>query len=144
MATRRTQWGMSENIKRQPLGIPTGGQFAAAAHEESPVALRDKGAISEHLESVGDQAALKVNDIMPEANAENDGGGIYLTLEAGDTGFTAGCPTIATGDEHAKWYVSTSDGSFHEEHPSFDHTADPAMVASWIREQHKSLQANQR
>lgn len=36
---RRTQEGMTQNISRQPKGIPAGGQFAAAAHAESPVTL---------------------------------------------------------------------------------------------------------
>jgi len=39
MLTGRTHEGMTDHMARQPKGIPTGGQFAAAAHPEADVII---------------------------------------------------------------------------------------------------------
>lgn len=93
-----------------------------------------------NLEVIGDRAAADVYALMDHSmvTAANDGAGLYLSITLASTDeewMIAGCPTLAADNEHARWYVSSGDGSFHADHPSFEHDADPEAVKQWIMEQ---------
>ena len=82
-----------------------------------------------------DKATLKVQDLIEKAESHNDGDGIYLRIPAAtkDEEILAGCPVSATSDPKTTWYVETPGGE-HEDHPTYTHDTDPALVAAWIRE----------
>lgn len=93
-----------------------------------------------NLEVIGNRAASEVYALMDHTmvSAENDGGGIYLSISLASTDnewMVAGCPTLVADDEHAHWYISSGNGSFHAEHPAFQHDAAPEQVKAWLLEQ---------
>lgn len=81
------------------------------------------------------KATLRVQELIEKAESHNDGDGIYLRVPAAtkDEEILAGCPVSATSDPKATWYVETPGGE-HEDHPTYTHETDPALVAAWIRE----------
>lgn len=90
------------------------------------------------LEAVGNRAAMSVHALMEESTAQNDGAGIYLMVDLDEEGTDAlimGCPTLAAEDENARWYISSTDGYWHRDHPTFTHGTEPYEVRDWLREQ---------
>ena len=84
---------------------------------------------------MGNNAAQAVYEAMGDVQASDDGGGMYLLIDSSDgESLHSGCPTLASDNPDAKWYVESSDGNFYKEHPDFGHDAEPEAVASWIRE----------
>lgn len=96
------------------------------------------------LEAVGNRAALCVHALMEETHPENDGAGIYLMVdldEQGNDALIMGCPTLAADDENAHWYISSTDGYWHRDHPTFTHRTEPYEVRDWLREQIEAYRA---
>ena len=110
------------------------GQFIEKLHGEDPtVALSGDG--GQDLEAMSNNAARAVYEAMGDVDASNDGAGMYLLIDTSDgEALHSGCPTLASDDPDAKWYVESSDGNFFKEHPDFKHDADPEEVAAWIRQ----------
>ena len=117
------------------------GQFKEKLHSED-TAVTLHGESVQDLEKMSNDAARAVYEAMGDVDASNDGAGMYLLIDTSDgEALHSGCPTLASDDPDAKWYVESSDGNFFKEHPDFKHDADPAQVAEWIREMSASYEA---
>lgn len=118
--------------RRQPKEFRVAGQLTETRHAAGCDLDVDTGSSrTEKLETLRQRIWCCRNPARSHPRERRSGAlPVHRREERSDF---AGCPTLAADDQDAKWYCSTSDGDFHEEHPEFDHTADLSEVAAWIQ-----------